>query len=166
MSKVFVISDLHLNHENIAKSRGFANSEEHDKYIISEWNKVVSKRDVVYILGDISMETCREYKTLGCLNGVKKVVLGNHERMKRSHNEELLKYVSCVAGSVKKSVCGRNVLLTHIPIHPIEFEYRVDFNVHGHLHYLGIEDCRYINVCPEHIGYTPKELWRVIIEKL
>lgn len=52
----FIISDLHFGHENLAIARGFKNAEEQDDYIIENWNKVVNKRDLVIIPGDISME--------------------------------------------------------------------------------------------------------------
>ena len=56
MGKVFIISDLHLSHKNMAIKRGFKDEAEHDNFIIEQWNKVVSKKDTVWILGDITME--------------------------------------------------------------------------------------------------------------
>mgnify|MGYP002477993094 CR=1 FL=1 len=56
MSVVRFIADLHLGHTNMAIKRGFLTVEEHDEYIITQWNSVVNKRDVTYILGDITME--------------------------------------------------------------------------------------------------------------
>ena len=41
MGKVFVISDLHLSHKNMAIKRGFKDETEHDNFIIEQWNKVV-----------------------------------------------------------------------------------------------------------------------------
>ena len=75
MSKVRFIADLHLGHTNMALKRGFATVEEHDEYIISQWNKKVSKRDITWILGDVTMESSKSYPLLNRLNGMKKVVL-------------------------------------------------------------------------------------------
>ena len=38
-----------------------------------------------------------------------------------------------------------NIWLTHEPVHPMELEFRVGYNIHGHIHngYV-IEDKRYI----------------------
>ena len=80
MSIVRFIADLHLGHEFVAKHRGFASIEEHDEHIIKQWNSVVHKRDLTYILGDVTMEKTDSYPLLKRLNGQKKVVLGNHDR--------------------------------------------------------------------------------------
>jgi calcineurin-like phosphoesterase family protein len=80
MSIVRFIADLHLSHQNMATRRGFSSIEEHDEHIIAQWNSVVSKRDVTYILGDVTMEKSSPYPLLDRLNGLKHVVLGNHDR--------------------------------------------------------------------------------------
>jgi calcineurin-like phosphoesterase family protein len=82
MSIVRFIADLHLSHENMAKRRGFSTIEEHDEHIIEKWNSVVHKRDITYILGDITMEKSAPYHLLDRLNGQKYVVLGNHDRIR------------------------------------------------------------------------------------
>lgn len=166
MARVFVCSDPHFHHSNMVMMRGFDSVEEYHKFYIKQWNNVVGKRDVVWILGDITFEK-NNYSILNELNGVKKVVLGNHDIAKRSHTEELLKYVNTVCSSHKMEINGKKIVLTHIPIHPIEFDYGLDLNIHGHLHNLEVEDDRYINVCPEKIGYRPVEIERLVnIENL
>ena len=56
MSNVKFISDLHFSHTNLIKNlRGFDDIREHDNKIIDNWNKVVNKKDTVYIIGDITM---------------------------------------------------------------------------------------------------------------
>lgn len=156
MGNVRFISDLHFGHTNMAIKRGFSSAEEHDEHIISEWNKVVNKKDVTYILGDISMEKSSPYPLLNRLNGNKHVVLGNHDM--KQHSKVLLEYVNSVSAVIKyKDV----LMLTHVPIHPRELDYRFKINIHGHLHDNVIEgDSRYINVCSEqpHIKYSPKTL--------
>ena len=151
MAKVFFISDLHFGHESMAVKRGFKDAQEHDKYIIEKWNEVVSKRDVVYILGDITMEKKRDYYKLDMLNGIKHVVLGNHDR--RQDVPELLKYVQSVAGTIKY----KGYILTHIPIHESEID-RFRSNVHGHIHENEINHPKYINVSCEAADYTPRTL--------
>ena len=90
-TKVFVISDTHFGHKNMALYRGFSSVEEHDDYIVEKWNSVVGKRDTVYLLGDVTMEKATNYEILNKLNGVKKVVMGNHDIGK--HSKKLLEYV-------------------------------------------------------------------------
>lgn len=160
MGNVFIISDLHFGHRNMALHRGFKSVEEHDQHIIDCWNSVVTKGDTVWILGDVSMEKATEYHKLGLLKGHKKVVLGNHDMCKPSHNAEMLKYVNCVSGAVTNK--SKGYILTHIPIHPNELEYRFKINIHGHVHEKNINDNRYVNVCCEVVNYTPKLLKEVL----
>ena len=163
MSIVRYISDLHLSHNNMALRRGFVNFEEHDQYIVKNWNNVVNKRDVVYILGDVTFEKSTPYILLNQLNGIKKIILGNHDQPQ--HVPELLKYVNNVSSSklIKNGEYG-NILLSHIPIHPQEFEYRLNYNIHGHVHTNTYPDKRYINVSAEVINYQPKTLEELLNE--
>lgn len=151
---VFFISDLHLGHENMAIKRGFSCADEMNEHIIGCWNSVVNKKDITYILGDITMERKRDYPLLDLLKGEKIVVLGNHDR--RQDVRELLKYVNSIAGMINYK--GTHIL-THCPIHPSELEYRFKFNIHGHVHENTLDDIRYINVSCEAINYTPIKLF-------
>ena len=136
----------------MAIHRGFQSVEEHDQHIIDCWNKVVKKGDTVWILGDISMEKATEYHKIGLLKGYKKVVLGNHDMCKPSHNAEMLKYVNAICGAVTNK--SKGYILTHIPIHEFELE-RFRKNIHGHVHENTINDNRYVNVSCEAVNYTP-----------
>ena len=153
----YYISDLHFGHENMAIKRGFSCADEMNEYIIKSWNSVVNKKDTVYCLGDITMERSVFYPLLDKLKGYKKVILGNHDEPQ--HVPSLLTYVNSVSASrlIKNGEYG-NILLSHIPIHPQEFEYRLDYNIHGHVHTNTYKDKRYINVSAEVIDYKPKTL--------
>jgi calcineurin-like phosphoesterase family protein len=144
------IADLHLSHENMARRRGFNSIIEHDEHIISEWNKVVDKRDVTYILGDVTMEKKTPYYLLDLLNGVKHVVLGNHDR--RQDSKDLLNYVDSVSGMVHY----KGFFLTHCPVHPLELNYQdVRGNIHGHIHDKEVGENRYWCVSCERVDYKP-----------
>jgi calcineurin-like phosphoesterase family protein len=148
MSKIYLISDLHLGHVNMSIKRGFDSIESHDNHIVDKWNSVITKRDVVWILGDISMEKSGPYSILDKLMGIKKVVLGNHDMPQ--HVPELLKYVNTVCGMYKY----KGMILSHCPIHESEIG-RFAKNIHGHVHENTLEDSRYINVSCEAVDYTP-----------
>jgi calcineurin-like phosphoesterase family protein len=47
------------------------------------------------------------------------------------------------------------LLLTHVPVHESSLGFKVNKNVHGHLHQRKIADERYVNVSVECINYTP-----------
>lgn len=166
MSKVRFIADLHLGHENMAKHRGFSSAAEQDEHIVKQWNSVVHKRDLTYILGDVTMESAKFYHILAQLNGRKIVVGGNHD--KPAHTKELLKYVDSIVGMVQY----KGIFLTHCPVHPMEMKYRIKHNIHGHIHdklveqdvrIFGIKifsrvDRRYCCVSCEHVDFIPKSL--------
>jgi len=160
MSVVRYISDPHFGHRNMAIKRGFKDENEHDEHIVSEWNKIVFKKDVVWILGDLTMEK-GNYEILNRLNGIKKVILGNHDEPQ--HVPKLLEYVNkvCAVQYVKHKEFG-NIIFSHIPIHPQELEYRFTINIHGHVHENTLQDKRYINVSAEVIDYKPKLLEELI----
>lgn len=157
MGNVRFIGDLHFGHKNMAIKRGFKDVYAHDEFIIDKWNKVVNKKDVTYIMGDVTMEKNSEYYRLDSLIGRKYVVLGNHDR--RQDVAELLKYVDGVLGMLNYK---GNIILTHCPVHPCELEYRYTYNIHGHVHENTLDDQRYINVSAEVIDYTPKTLEELI----
>lgn len=159
MSKKYVISDLHLGHKNIIKFsgalRGGANVEEHDLWIMDQWNSVVTKHDLVYVLGDVAMnrESLEKVKRL---KGNKLLVRGNHD----VYNTKIyLEYFQEVWGFLHhKGVFW----MSHAPIHPQEL--RGKFNLHGHVHQNSIPDDRYINCCVDaHYG-IPQDL-DALVEK-
>jgi calcineurin-like phosphoesterase family protein len=165
MANVFLISDLHLSHHNIAvnflrkdgvaKLRPFSSAEEMDEHIVERWNSVVKPGDKTYVLGDVAMSH-RALPIVGRLNGKKCLIKGNHDIHKLSHYQP---WFYDIRGS---HVLDRFVL-THIPVHPMNLS-RFPVNVHGHLHEHvvcqedGTPDPRYISVCVEQIDYTPVEL--------
>ena len=168
MSIVRFIADLHLSHANMAKRRGFSTVEEHDEHIIAKWNSVVNKRDVTYILGDVTMEKSAPYHLLDRLNGIKHIVLGNHDR--RQDTKKLFQYAESVGGMINY----KGVFLTHCPIHSDELEYGIVKNIHGHIHDKvvmkmldgwEVPDERYFCVSCEQVDYLPKSLEDLGIER-
>jgi calcineurin-like phosphoesterase family protein len=166
--KVFITSDLHLGHRKIIEyeNRPFSDVNEMDEGIINRWNSVVTKNDLVYLLGDIAMYHKRS-KLLELLNGLNGdiiLVMGNHDF---SYKESWL------------SSCGRFKMVSPYPIivdnwfilshEPIYLERNSPFvNIYGHVH----GDDRYKNfsynsacVCVERNDYFPIE-FEVIKSKI
>lgn len=128
MSQVKFIGCLHLGHKSIAQYRGFHDEYYHDEHLIASWNSVTHKKDLTYILGDVTMENSKEYYQLDRLNGRKVVVLGNHDLWQDV--PKLLLYVDGVAGMIDY----KGFALTHAPIHVSEIgQYRG--NIHAHIHH-------------------------------
>jgi calcineurin-like phosphoesterase family protein len=168
MSIVRFIADLHLSHQNMATRRGFSTIEEHDEHIIAKWNSVVNKRDVTYILGDVTMEKSSPYPLLDRLNGIKHIVLGNHDR--RQDTKKLFDYAESICGMINY----KGVFLTHCPMHSDELNYGISKNIHGHIHDKvvmkmldgwEVPDERYFCVSCEQVDYLPKTLEELGIER-
>jgi calcineurin-like phosphoesterase family protein len=148
VSVVYMISDLHLGHKNIYNLRKDPftfNSEQHHWSILRDaWNERITKRDTVWILGDVCFKAeC--LPRLDELRGHKRIVLGNHD-LDAKH---FLPYVDYV-GALERY---KGYWLSHAPLHPDELRGRN--NIHGHVHYATLKDKRYFNVCPENIGMAP-----------
>ncbi len=143
MPERWFISDTHFGHANILlfepELRPFKTIEEHDDFIIEEWNAVVQKNDVIYHLGDVAFRDFPIYK-LGFLNGHKRLIMGNHDQYSRLQGlfEEF--------NGVKYWKDG--ILLSHVPVHIGQME-RFKFNFHGHLHSKKLDDPRYFNLSCE-----------------
>ena len=83
MNRVFVTADMHYGHTNIIKyeSRPFNNAEDMDAALIKNWNKVVSKNDKVFVLGDVSFHNKEKTaEIVQQLHGRKFLVKGNHDQ--------------------------------------------------------------------------------------
>lgn len=150
MPEIFFISDTHFGHEKIiefeAEKRPFKDISEHDAALVENWNKVVGKNDIVYHLGDVVFGRDRNFHQLLQLNGIKKLILGNHDRFAK-----LYPYFHSFAGAIK----FEGLVLTHIPCASDSLGHRFKCNIHGHLHSSLINDPRYINVSCEQINLTP-----------
>ncbi len=95
---IFFTSDLHLGHVNIIRhcSRPFSSIEEMDNELIKRWNKVVTPKDTVYILGDFAFYKDQQ-KTIDAfnkLNGAEiHLIQGNHDKHMKAYVKE--KFTSC-----------------------------------------------------------------------
>lgn len=136
MSKNFYISDLHFGHWNIIRydNRPFKSIEEMDNALIENWNKVVSNKDMVYILGDISWHD--ENKTVEIfkqLNGTKVLIRGNHDNIKGG--SELAKCFTSTQDYAELYLDKKNkVIMSHYPILFWNGQFRNSIHLYGHVH--------------------------------
>lgn len=162
MSTPRFIGDLHLGHKKIVEFSGplrgnVTTVDEHDEWIVKQWNKVVSKTDIVYVHGDICFDK-EKLPLLDRMKGRKILLLGNHDQFDLSDYQ---KYFEKIHGFMKY----KGFWLSHSPIHPAELRGKV--NVHGHVHHNTIADPRYINVSVEALNGMPIRLdeLRDLVEK-
>lgn len=153
MSKVFFSSDWHLGHVgSLTWARDYRygdNVREMNQWIIDSINSVVTKRDTLYVLGDV----CMDHKDLHYIHQInclrKHLILGNHDKF---HIGEYLKYFDSVRAYMKY----KGFWVSHMPIHEYDMvNCRVKGNIHGHLHQNRIADRRYHNVCIEQHHAVP-----------
>lgn len=159
MNRVFIIADTHFGHSKIIElesaARPFASVEEHDNELVRRWNDTVGPKDTVWHLGDVLFGAAA-FSTLAKLNGVKRLVMGNHDHYPAA---KYLEHFNSIHGTATT----HGYILTHVPVHPGQFE-RFAGNIHGHLHSHTLDDPRYINVSAERINLTPALLDTVIHE--
>lgn len=123
MSKIFVSSDYHFNHnrEFIWKARGFNSVDEMNEAIITNHNSVVGPEDDIYILGDICLGggvpgiTAKNQALIERLNGRIHIILGNHDTPARQEMYMMCKNVVDVKYADMIHHRGYHFYLSHFP---------------------------------------------------
>lgn len=158
-AKKFIISDTHFGHRRVldfeAALRPFKSIEEHDNELVRRWNSVVRPEDTVWHLGDVYFGGRHAHRILGRLNGIKNLVLGNHDHYPM---ECYAPYFNKIYGAHVDGDC----IFTHVPVHESQLEYRFKYNIHGHMHSKKLKDSRYACVSVEQINLTPILLSEVL----
>lgn len=122
---VYFISDIHAGDINCnVKYRRFESEDAYRGLLYENWFKNISRRDKVFILGDVAKteEALEIYKELP---GYKHLVLGNHDNFSI---DLYRKYFDKISGFFKYKNCW----VSHCPVHSQEIYGRP--NIHGHLH--------------------------------
>lgn len=132
----YYIADYHFGHKNVLRFDGrpfFTLSEMEDK-LVENWNSVVTKKDVVYILGDFCWGLEEDWlRIITKLNGSKVLVRGNHDL--KQMTPALRGKFSDIKDYKEISDSGYHVVLSHFPI----LFYKHSFDPHtimlcGHVH--------------------------------
>ncbi|TNC13513.1 metallophosphoesterase [Methylobacterium terricola] len=80
---VFFTADTHFGDAHILRQRGrlFASIAEHDETLVANWNAAVGPEDEVWHVGDFAAHAERAHcqAIFSRLNGVKRLVRGNHD---------------------------------------------------------------------------------------
>ena len=83
MTKVCFIADLHFGHKDVIAfdNRPFRNVEEMEEEMIRRWNAKVSKKDHVFVIGDMfgGVNTTHAGEIVHALNGRIHLIRGNHD---------------------------------------------------------------------------------------
>ena len=144
-NEIYFTADLHLGHSSIIRhcNRPFATIEEHDEALIKNWNSVVSKRGLTYILGDFalprkiegvdSMKMYRHY--FHALNGRKILIKGNHDHMSR----DMYSLFTEVRDVMEPKIDSEKIFLFHYPCQSWNASCHGRLHLYAHVHNRSIE---------------------------
>ena len=142
---VWFYSDPHFGDEEMKYLRkNYISDDEQVKRI----NSKLGKNDTIIFLGDIG-----DTSFIKKIKGYKVLVMGNHDAG-RSNYEPFFNEI--YEGIL---IIGPKIVLSHEPI-----DMRFCFNIHGHDHSGFYKSENHLNVCAEHIDYTPINLTKLIKE--
>lgn len=123
MSTVYFTSDPHFGHQFMADLRGFSTVEEHDEALVENYRSRITKRDVVYWLGDLTMNNPRV-----ALDQITRIpaqahhlILGNHDRAHPKHKDAkrwqrmYFDVFESVMTTGQVRIYGQQFLLSHHP---------------------------------------------------
>ena len=156
-TNIFFTSDTHYQHKKIIEycNRPFKDMQDMEDSLVDNWNAMVGKDDTVYHLGDFAMRGECLDRYAPRLNGVKRLIRGNHDM------ESTNRYIKHGFREIYGSLVRGHLLLTHYPVHPDSIGKHLA-NVHGHIHANKGPAGRYINVSVEVVDYKPVLLDQLI----
>lgn len=134
MTKTYFTSDLHLGHKWSINydNRPFSDVDNMDQEIIRRWNNKVQPDDIVYILGDFSWyKTDKTIEILKQLNGHKRLIKGNHDRI---HDNRLRKCFDTISNYEEIKINDNLIILCHYPIPWFNKHYYGSYMFYGHVH--------------------------------
>ncbi len=155
MSKVWLISDTHFFHEKIIEyeDRPFDSVDLMNAAIVTKWNNLIAKDDLVYHLGDVTFNNWDEsFKIFSKLNGKKILVRGNHDKRRSDNWFKKLGFSYITKHPI---IVDDFYILSHEPVYLTKSMPYV--NIHGHIHSKTITGANYFNVSVECHNYAPVE---------
>lgn len=167
MSKIFLTSDLHFNHDKdfIWGARGFSSVHEMNETQIKKYNEIVSDEDTVYILGDsmMGMDNKAGLALLRRLKGIKYLVIGNHDTDARIKEYQKSNIFADIQFAYRIKYKGHTCLLTHYPTVTANGDDLRTINFFGHTHQDTnfFEDRCYMY----HVGVDSHDCYPVSIEE-
>lgn len=146
--KTFVISDTHLNHDNMIKlalRTEFANVTEMNEHMIEVWNAAVGPLDTVYHLGDSVYKPKHDghitFDELGArLNGIKHLIIGNHDLERNDANDDGTNKIvdhwmwESTQTYLELKFGKSRFVLCHYPLETWRNAHHGWYHLHGHCH--------------------------------
>lgn len=170
--KVFFTSDTHFGSKRTLElsKRPFNSVEEMDEQMISNWNSIVEKDDIVYHLGDFG-----NYETIRKLNGNIILLFGNYEHREILSVNHLLelgfkevdtwKKRTILLEDIKSDTYKEDNLylnMAHEPSNINNHYCKNEFNIFGHIHKLQMVKRFGLNVGVDCHNFKPIDLDTVL----
>lgn len=143
---IYFTSDWHFFHDRILEFHpkrkelfGTDMKKVTDK-MIELWNNTVSKKDTVYILGDLSFGTVEQKRMLfSRLNGNKVLILGNHDSLPTEqrcffNHITQIKNQTFKKSSIPEISGNLEIIMCHFPMYRWEHCDKGSIMLHGHSH--------------------------------
>mgnify|MGYP001590537844 CR=1 FL=1 len=171
--RYWFVSDTHFDHARVIEycRRPFANVDEMNETLITNWNATVGARDFVYLLGDVALTKAdRALRFVTRLKGRKHLVFGNHDKPNRKEYERSGQFEWCKDLAEIKIPDPRftqsdplRITLCHFPLISWNQSGRGAWHLHGHCHGTLPTDVRSLrlDVGVDVHGYAPVSLERV-----
>lgn len=123
-------------------NRGFESVEQMNEVMIEKWNKKVHARDVVVILGDLSLGNGKETNEILCrLKGRLCLIRGNHDERYLRDKEFDVSRFEWVKDYAEIHDNKRKIVLMHYPVFCYNGQFRrgadgtpLTYMLHGHIH--------------------------------
>lgn len=136
-SNVLFTSDTHFYHKSMItlKRRPFSSIEEMNDVIVNNWNSVVDKDSVVFLLGDVSFGSPDDTRRImERLNGQIRLIIGNHDQHKLLQVYKDRVTYSTDVMRVKFMDIGHEAFLSHYPHLTWNKSHYGAWHLHGHSH--------------------------------
>ena len=143
--------------------------DEYARQFVYNWNSVVMEDDMTVIVGDVGQLCERTLEYIRCLNGIRILVVGNHDV---SWGSEL--YNQETFHGTHQFINSNGVFVQHIPDDSITRN--VPYFIHGHHHRYDMpgmqikldkyyRDVHRLNCSADLIGHIPRTLQELILQK-
>ena len=129
---IYFTADLHLGHRAVInmQNRPFADVEEMNRTIISNYNAIVGQDDTVYLLGDLChhLKVEEANEIISKLKGKKILIKGNHDKQyDMSLFEEITDFKTISAN-------GIYIAMMHYPMLSWPKSHHGSLQLHAHVH--------------------------------
>ena len=161
----FFTADTHIADAHILRMRSFASIDQHDEALIARWNARIAPDDDVWHVGDVFGGIGRERCTtlFARLNGVKRLVIGNHDSNRVLELPWAMPPVA-QARVTLKTTAGAEVrlFLAHYPMRSWPGLWRGTRHLHGHTHAMLPGTSQSCDVGADAWDYTPATLDEIV----